>query len=108
MSLTAADIFAAKPEIYKYTVESLKGDIYVRLLTPVDRRAMAKFVGKDLDSKSIAANIIYGVCDEDGNRIFTEADYERIDKLPETKIAAMFRAVLEANKIDEKGIAKNL
>lgn len=108
MSLSAADIFAAKPIVTKYDCPSLGEGAVVcaKQFNAIDRKAIVKFCGKD-QSKAIVANIIYGICDEDGKRIFEESDLKKFDSMSEIVIAALFTAVTQSNKYDEKTVAKN-
>ena len=104
-NLTAADLFAAKPEVTRFEVKG-QGFIFAKQFNAHDRKAITTFCGKDFD-KGMIANIIYGICDEDGKLLFKEKDYSKILAMKETVIAYMFAAVTQVNKMDEITIAKN-
>lgn len=61
-------------------------------------------VAKDIDVKEFLDDIlIYGVIDENHERIFTEEDRERISNLPFGAAMRMARKVMEISGITEEG-----
>ena len=106
MTVSALDLFSAKPKITKMMLEPLDDFCYVREFTMSDRHKIQNYAREDINS-AIGYNIIFGICDHEGNRIFTEEDYEKILELPEETFTCLFAAVMEANKADEKEVAKN-
>lgn len=107
--ITAAQLFAAKQQVTVYDCPKELGEglkIAARQFSVNDRREIMAFCGED-HTKAYIANIIYGICDTDGNRIFSNEDYDNISAMPEFLVAAMFTAVKQSNNYDERGIAKN-
>ena len=106
MAVTALDLFSAKPKITKVFVETLDDHVFVREFTMADRHKIQAYAREDINT-AVGYNIIFGICNEEGERLFKEEDYEKVCELPELTFSSLFAAVFETNKVDEKQVAKN-
>jgi hypothetical protein len=85
-------------------VAEWEGSVWVRGLTVGERDQIdsefnaAKTKGK-LPENLRAKMLVKGICDQDGQQLFSEADLPEINKLPSSSLEKIFDAILNLNKI---------
>lgn len=82
------DAFLAPPEVNgPFPVEGF-GEVYVREIACADAGFLFKSSEDDLMDSGVRA-VIVSVCDAEGNRLFTDDDYERLKGIPAKRIQAL-------------------
>lgn len=84
-----------------FKLPELNGEVYLAKLTAAE----AHQLGKEASSTPYAVRVVIaGTAGEDGDgRMFTEADAEKIGKLPAAMIGPLAAAILEFNGIQLDG-----
>ena len=83
--------------------------VHVRVMTGLERDGFesaylaSKAAGKPNIRGAMAA---YTVVDDQGQRLFTDADAEALGKLPAAELDRVFAIAQRLNKIDEKDVAE--
>jgi hypothetical protein len=92
--LTREQILASKPKVKKIEVKELGGEIYIRQLTAKDQDEMERNHLKDgrYDYPRVL-NAIYAICDENGERMFSEKDFDEVAQIPGK---ALMKVLLES------------
>lgn len=80
-------------------------DIYARPCRGADREIMKKLFVEDKDSPdSWERLMVIGVCDAEGNRVFTEADIPDLENFPLFTKVAIGHAVMDANGLSAESV----
>lgn len=116
MSLTKAAILACQDtKIEKVHVEAWGGDVYVRSLTGTERdKFESSNVIKDRKSQTYdvrienlrARLVVLSVCDEGGNRLFTDADAITLGAKNAAVIAQLYDVAARLSGISKDDIAE--
>lgn len=106
MAITANSILKHKTVITKFFVEPLDDHIYAKEFSFADRRKIMELAAEDA-SLAMAANIVVGLVDKNGDRIFADDQLGEVTELNETMFASLFLGVNSVNAIDGKEVAKN-
>ena len=77
------------------------GDVYIRNLSLNDMDQLKN----DDHVKAIAFAVLLGVGDANGNRVFSDVDYDTVRNLPWVVVKEISKAVTSHNKLDEKEVA---
>lgn len=88
------------------TVEVWGGDVFVRALSVRDRREFVKLYGEDGEAE-LEADVWLTVkcaCDEDGARLFEDADAEWLVDKSSKAVQQLGLACLELNGLTEDGV----
>lgn len=100
--LTKDSIFSL-PALEKITIPAW-GEIYIRTITVADSIELEEKY-KELGKKGpdlVVLTVIYAVCDEQGNRLFTLDDYAKLSQQPYGAMLGVFNHVNAKNAtVDE-------
>ncbi len=97
-------ILSCKAKIQKAFIKELGEDIYVKEFVVADRNE----IQKQEEASYQTMLIIMGVCDENGERVFSLDDIESVDALPQRLADELLMAVAKHNEsADDKETAKN-
>lgn len=85
----------------KINIPEFEGDIYIRQITVGEQAELVETVeqGKASD---LATTFIFGVCDENGNRLFSLDDLEQVNKI---NFHTMMKIAKEINQFN--GVTKD-
>lgn len=107
-------ILSAKLKVSPVVVQEWgDGPFYVRSLTGADYAKMRNMVHKlPADTAAIVGEIwlaLFALCDEAGNRILKDDDYETFSQQPVTAITTVVKAAMLNNGLGTEGLdaAKN-
>lgn len=105
--LTKADILAAddlKKE--RLSVPEWGGDVYIRVMSGLERDAYEEWAIKSQSSLKGIRGRIAALClvDENGNRLFTDADVDDLSKKSAAALERIVGAVMKLNAVSQKDI----
>jgi hypothetical protein len=114
MALTAEQIIAANDlGMVKVTVKEWGGDVYLRVMTVGERDSWEReWIGKrETGIENFRAKYLARcLCDEAGNRLFTDDQIDLLAKKSARTISPLFDKALEVNSMSDKDVeelAKN-
>lgn len=104
--LSAAQIKAAKDAKIKIVpVEEWGGDVGIKTLSGIERDAIAESQDKKEDH-FLERFLTLVICDEGGNRLFTEEDVAELRKKSNQVLNRLFEEALDHNKMTSKSSAE--
>ncbi len=89
-------ILAAKPKSVLVDSPDVESTVYVRAMTARERMEVMK-IGDD--PNRIVKLASYAICDEEGNRVFGDADIESLLDIPAAALDAIVKKWMEINGI---------
>jgi len=94
----------------EYTVKAWDGVVYIKKMTAKDQ-IQFEDMSQGKDRKNIFSRlIVMCVCDENGNKLFTEADMDALNNKSASAVIELFTAISEINSVsqeDVEDLAKN-
>lgn len=106
MAISASSILKHKTTFHKFFVEPLDDHIHAKEFSFDDRRKIIELT-TDKPELAMAANIVVGIVDEKGDRVFSDEQVNEVNELSELVFASLFLGVNKVNAVDEKEVAKN-
>ena len=92
-----------KPKLVQVDIPELDGYVYVRSLTTAELRHAEESRSEGADSTELIYwQVLCGVCNAEGDTIFTKNDESIIADLPFSVVAKLSEAVNEASGLNEK------
>lgn len=85
----------------KINIPEFNGDIYIRQITVGEQAEFVEII-KQNKASDLAITFIFGVCDENGNRLFTIDDLEQVNKI---NFHTMMKIAKEINQFN--GVTKD-
>lgn len=80
--------------IGKVDVPEMGGEVCLASFTVAEADQFRKL---DPETSAVIALVVMGVCDDKGERLFTDKDYDALGKLPASALGRIATAVLEHN-----------
>ena len=113
-ALSRTSIFASSANaIRRVDTPELGGSVYVRSIRASEfntMRAMLMRNGQVKEDEVMARLVTLAACDDKGKRIFTDADWQKVNNIPLASVLRIFRAAMKLNNLtddDVEEIAKN-
>ena len=82
-------------------IPEFDGDIYIRKISVGEQKQLSEYLEKEKekgsDGNNMALSFVFGVCDKDGNLLFTHDD---LDKINQIDFGAVLSVVKEINKLN--------
>lgn len=87
----------------KVEIDGIDQPIYLRKITIGEQSALYKKVQTEEDTilNNSAYSILYSVCDENGESMFTEADLPQIAQIDAGTVGELMDAIKKVNRFDE-------
>lgn len=101
------DLLSIKPAVT--SVEVPGGTVHVRQFSAGDRAKLLT-IGKDIEETGnhtafLVHTVILAVCDQDGRRLYQEADYDRLaEHVPAPVLDAIAEAALRVNGMTKDAV----
>ena len=94
--LSAMDILMAVPELTKIEIEGLNGVVFVKEFNTNTRKEYLDALAADTDFRSVV--IVNGVCDAEGEPLFTADDVVKLRGLRSDIHDRLYNGVLDVSK----------
>ena len=99
MSARTAILEAQDIDLKKLPVPEWNTTVYIKSFTNAEAEQFGKLLDDD-DSKLVVKGFILGVCDKDGNPLFTEEDVSALQGKKGKVLARVFNEVVDFNRTD--------
>lgn len=108
MSLNKEQIFACQDVVTEsVSMPEWGGDVKIKTMSIGDQIEFERLNKKSKDSSNIVCNTLLFCCiDDNGDRLFTEADLKVLEKKSFRAIEKLFRACLDLNAIRSDSLEK--
>lgn len=94
-------------KVEKIYVKEWKQTVYLREFSMADRMSIEN-ITKEASQDSFIKVLVLGVCDKEGNKIFTNEDVEALKQKNAKPIQRLFLKVMKLNKLNDSDIEEDV
>lgn len=82
--------------------------VFVRIINGRERDEVdAFFIASNRDTRGLRAKVVmYAACDENGDRLFGDDDFDRVSSLPSPVLTELFDAAADLNGLTDESAGK--